>query len=526
MKRREFLGNLPALGWFFVEAQQALGKTLAGCFLHDNNYLMVYPVNHNLGVPVPIWWEYGLAYVSAQKLADAFRFHTFLNQEKRKLVIYLPQNQVVVGADLPYVIIDGKAFQMPVEALWNEGEIYVPLRYLVPLINRFTNLSLTYDEALLELRANSKGFNVAGLTIETKKNGMVIRIRTSRKFKRGEISTDIRNDWLHVDLYRASGDKELLEKTPGRGMIRKVQVFQFPELLSLAFQLKKFPLSREVYQDGDTDEVVVILRYSEELPEEELADDEGDMPVDEEIEKQLAEERKRWFIDTVVIDPGHGGKDPGAIGVGGLREKDVVLAIALKLGHLIRRKLRGVRVVFTRTTDTFVELRRRTQIANENGAKVFISIHANANRSRHASGFESYILGPEKGEAASSVVERENSVIKFEDPGSQRHYQGINTILAKMMQAAFMKQSEQLAANVQEEMAERLRRLHMKNRGVKQAPFWVMVGATMPSVLVETGFITNPQDARILGNSRHQQRIAEGIFAGLQQFKREYESTI
>ncbi|NIW79447.1 MAG: N-acetylmuramoyl-L-alanine amidase [Calditrichae bacterium] len=209
-----------------------------------------------------------------------------------------------------------------------------------------------------------------------------------------------------------------------------------------------------------------------------------------------------------------------------MREKEVVLAIALKLGDLIKKKMPGVKVVYTRNDDRFVELRRRTQIANENNAKVFISIHANSNRSRRPSGFESYILGPEKGNQASYVVERENSVIRFESPKSQKHYQGINKILASLAQTAFMKHSEHLAANVQKEMAQELRSLNLKSRGVKQAPFWVMVGASMPSVLIETGFITNAYDARILRTRSHQQKIAEGIFDGLKKFKQEYESAI
>ena len=250
------------------------------------------------------------------------------------------------------------------------------------------------------------------------------------------------------------------------------------------------------------------------------------VPAIRKIQNQLESERKKWLLDTIVIDPGHGGRDPGAIGVGKLREKDITLSIGKKLGRILAKKMPEVKIVYTRRDDRFVELRRRTQIANENHGKLFVSIHANANRDRRAAGFETYILGTEKGEAARSVVERENAVIQFEDPSSQQHYDGINVILATMAQSAFLKQSEQLAARVQRELASKMTRHKMKNRGVKQAPFWVMVGASMPCILVETGFITNRHEAKILKTARHQQEMAESIFAGLKRFKDEYESAI
>ena len=140
--------------------------------------------------------------------------------------------------------------------------------------------------------------------------------------------------------------------------------------------------------------------------------------------------------------------------------------------------------------------------------------------------FETYILGPEKGESAKEVVLKENSVISFEDASTQNQYQGINTILATMAQSAFMHQSEHLASLIQEEVDKKTQAINLKNRGVKQAPFWVMVGASMPSVLTEIGFITNAYEARILKTSSYQQKIAEGIFNGLRRFKKDYENAI
>ncbi|MEZ4762654.1 MAG: N-acetylmuramoyl-L-alanine amidase [Calditrichia bacterium] len=131
----------------------------------------------------------------------------------------------------------------------------------------------------------------------------------------------------------------------------------------------------------------------------------------------------------------------------------MVLSIGLKLGELIERRMPGVKVIYTRKDDTFVELRQRTQIANENQAKLFISIHANANKSSSPAGFETYLLGATKGAQASAVAERENAVIRFESSENQAHYKGINAILAGLAQTAFMKQSEHLPATCKRKSA-------------------------------------------------------------------------
>ncbi len=540
MQRRHFLKSLPGLGLLFLDAQKALARAFPGFFPPPADRLAIYRPNSDFAEKIPIWWKYNTAFVNAQQLADALKFNTYLNDEKKKLVLYLPQNKLVLTGGNPFVLIDNKPFQMPMFTLLDRNEIYVPLCYLVPLLNRHANTHFVYDDMAQILRIGEARHSLAGVDIEAKENGVVIRIRTARTFKKGEMTVDMRYNWLHVDLYGATANIDLIAQTPVVGPVREVKAFQFEKLLSVAFRLSKPPLSRELYQDAATGEVVVILRYQEEIagnesPKEQppaepqkagVEEDPLDLSDNGDIQKQLESERQRWLIDTIDIDPGHGGKDPGAIGVGGLKEKDVVLAIAQKLGALIERRLPGVKIIYTRNADTFVELRQRTQIANENKAKLFISIHANANRSSAPQGFETYLLGPNKGEQASNVAARENSVIQFESPENQRHYEGINKILAGLAQSAFMRQSEHLAGSVQTHLARRLRSLNMKDRGVKQAGFWVMVGASMPSILVETGFITNSYDARILKTASHQQKIAEGIFTGLQQFKKDYESAI
>ena len=173
--------------------------------------------------------------------------------------------------------------------------------------------------------------------------------------------------------------------------------------------------------------------------------------------REKTKDKDRWKMDVVVIDAGHGGKDGGAVGVNGTREKDVTLAIALKLGNMIEEELDAT-VVYTRKRDEFIELYRRGQIANESEGKLFISIHCNSTPQKpsQATGFESYILRPGKTDRAIAIAERENSVIEFE--ANPKRYQKLteeNFILVAMAQSAYVKFSELFAGLVQEELAKK-----------------------------------------------------------------------
>lgn len=527
MNRRKFLEHIPGLGLLLFEIKSILLGTFSRVFAAPGEKeLKVYPWRRSDIQRIPILWKTGVLYVSATKLSSVLNYHTYFNEEKRKLIIYFPQNKLLLTAGNPFILIDNRAFQMAVECLWENDQIYIPLKYLIPILNSNSNMRFDYDSSAQVLRVFEKNYNITGIEIEEKANGTVVKIRTLLKFKKGEMTLDKRYQWYHVDLYNARADAKFLQRTPLKGLVREIKVIQFDHLLSLAFRLKSDPISAEIYQDKLTNEVVIVWRTNEDIGKADSEQITGEDRSKNEIQSQLEEEKRRWLIDTVVIDAGHGGKDPGAIGKKKLYEKKVVLGVTLKLGKLIEKNMPGVKVVYTRKTDIFIPLRRRTQIANENNGKVFISLHANSSKSKRTNGFETYILGPEKGERAKEVALKENSVIGFEDPSSQKHYEGINVILATMAQSAFMKQSEYLASQVQRGLDNRLKALNLTNRGVKQAPFWVMVGASMPAVLVEIGFITNSYEAKIMKTASYQQKIAEGIFTGLTRFKKDYENAI
>ena len=229
---------------------------------------------------------------------------------------------------------------------------------------------------------------------------------------------------------------------------------------------------------------------------------------------------EQWVLDTVVIDAGHGGHDSGAR-ANGVNEKDINLQVALKLGYYLESILK-VNVVYTRVDDRFVELEERGHIANESGAKLFISIHANAAPySQRVHGTETYILGMSRSDKARQVMERENSVVSLEaDPSKYKDFGQNLTIRQTLTLSANQRLSEKLATHIENQFAERARR---NSRGVKQAPFIVLWAASMPAVLVELGYLTNRFEANYLQSEQGQDYLASAIFRAVRDYKYEYE---
>ncbi len=228
------------------------------------------------------------------------------------------------------------------------------------------------------------------------------------------------------------------------------------------------------------------------------------------------------LVKTVVIDPGHGGRDAGAIGQSGAKEKDIVLDIGLRLERLIREQL-GMKVIMTRTEDVFVPLENRTMIANRHHADFFISLHVNAAPGSRAIGFETYFLSREpsdRGAKASAV--RENTVLNLEGVG-QDAQRGLKTVLWDLAQTFYVKESSELAELLLNELGQSLK---VENRGIKSAPFFVLIGAAMPSVLVEVAFITNPDEEHKLEQEMYRQQIADALLAGIAKFRTRYEKRV
>lgn len=229
-------------------------------------------------------------------------------------------------------------------------------------------------------------------------------------------------------------------------------------------------------------------------------------------------------ITKVVIDAGHGGKDPGALGSKS-KEKNITLSVALKTGKYIEENLKDVKVIYTRKTDEFIELHKRAQIANESGADVFISIHCNSNKSAQPRGSETYVMGLHKTQDNLDVAKTENAAIFYEDD-YKTQYEGFDPnadedyILLSMFQSATINESIDLAQKVETQFRDRVGR---KDRGVKQAGFWVLYKTTMPGILIELGFLSNPAEEKFLLSEQGQDYMASAIYRAFRDYKEEFE---
>jgi len=217
-------------------------------------------------------------------------------------------------------------------------------------------------------------------------------------------------------------------------------------------------------------------------------------------------------VKRIVIDPGHGGKDPGCIGPKGVKEKDIVLRLAKTLAKKIEREM-GCEVFLTRNSDIFITLEQRTAIANIKKADLFISLHINAHKSSSVWGIETYYLNMATDERSVMVAARENAT-------SEKNISDLQTILNKLMMNTKINESNRLAHEVQRGMVSHIDRKYKKPRdlGVKQAPFYVLIGADMPAVLVETGFLSNPAEKKKLLSISYRETVASGICIGIESY--------
>ena len=425
----------------------------------------------------------------------------YINAERLKMVIYLGNNRLKISGNSSYVLVDERVYQIPSYAIWNNDDIYVQAEAFFNLIRETTMPGIGYDSRRMVLDIDIKEFNITGVEINEKANGTVLRLKTRSSFPEGNISSFFHeNGWFYITIADALVDTTEIRRSDPRGVVRNITADQLESTAQIAFQIKTKVESHELYQGKDPSEIVVSLRT----------------PMDNSIAR-IKEVKNRWRLDTIVLDAGHGGKDPGTMGQRGTKEKDIALDITKRVGLLLEKNTK-LKVIYTRQEDIFIPLWKRTKIANESNGKMFLSIHLNGSPNKSAYGFETYLLRPGKTEDAIEVASRENEVIKFEERTDNRYkdLSGENLIMATMAQSVVMKESEELAAMIQEEMAKKIK---SKNRGVKQAGFHVLIGASMPNILIEAGYLTNRNEEKNLRNAKYRQTIANCIYKAIVKFR-------
>lgn len=383
----------------------------------------------------------------------------------------------------------------------------------------------SHEEERIPLAQNNDpiepGTVIRGVNVENKANGAVIIFSASGKTVPTKLKKPDATGRAYLVFQNASCNTDAMTKLFSGGLVKSITPIASASSEELRFALdldnQGYTLKTVDFQRDEKNNRYLVYVMSR-------ADVKGIREKEKErtIAKVLSGEIEKWKLNTIVLDAGHGGHDPGAIGMRGTREKDVALNIVRDLGNVIAQKWPDVRVVYTRKDDRFIPLHERGKIANRNGGKLFISVHCNANKKSWLKGSEVYILGPHKSEAARDVAMYENSFITKEIDYKER-YKGFTTeylIMSSMAQSAFAKQSTDLAIAVQEQIG---RSNSTNGRAVRQAGFMVLWTPSMPSILIETGYLSNPEEERVLRDRQEQTKIAYRIFRGLETYRKSYE---
>ncbi|MCE5251752.1 N-acetylmuramoyl-L-alanine amidase [bacterium] len=468
-----------------------------------------------------------IPYVSMVELAEAFRLKIDYNPLINSLTVKRGAKTLTLQNRSRFAQCNGATVNMMAPSCLVHGALYAPASTVLPLFSTLLNGSIRWDERVRAVITEGMTGSVRSVSFEERTQGTLIRIELAESLACKDTLQSINGQrWLHLRLEDGIFDPDSLTVMQPVGMVRSLRTFPGNGELIVSFLVSDDMENYDVTRGSRPHELLISLRRKRlntiaslaEKPPEPVAS----IPVEPNVNGDL------WVIDTIVIDPGHGGIDPGAVGPGGTQEKDVVLAIAKELKK-IADKQKEVKVILTRDTDVFVPLHERARTALKSG-KLFVSIHANATKSKNVSGIEVYFLSDAKTEDAKRVAERENAVIAFEDNPQQYAKMFDNNDISKelkeiqfdMVSNVFLKESQSMCSILLDTTVSSTRQ---ENRGVKQAGFLVMrnTQAVMPSVLFEVGFISNPKEEKMLRLASHQKRIAASIYEAVILFKKGVE---
>ena len=482
---------------------------------------------------IPAWMREGVIYISISDLAEALSINYYESERTGK--IELKSNYFLLKStpQNPFLILTSrstgipKVYQLPKSIYAKNGKTFIPLIYSLGPLEVIIERKLKFekpDKLVLGNQINTPsegkewmfdnpdlppttGYGITGLTITEKVNGTMIRLHSKTQIP--SYFSSFENGELMIIFRKVNADIKKTDRDNISNLIKKIETRNVGADVEFKFKVGSDYSTSEVMNVPGSNDIIITIHNKI-------------FSKSQQTQKNI----DKWDFDVIVIDAGHGGKDPGAIGIDKLREKDVTLAIALKLGEIIKKEMPDVKIVYTRKNDTFIDLYKRGKIANENSGKLFISIHCNSTKKKpsDASGAEVYLLRPGRTEEAIEIAETENSVIKYEDnPQRYEKLTDENFILVSMAHSAYMKYSEKFAELLDKDFDDNLK---LKSRGVKQAGFYVLVGASMPSVLVETGFISNKEDAKFLKSANGQKQVAESIFSSIKTYRKFYEDAI
>jgi N-acetylmuramoyl-L-alanine amidase len=478
---------------------------------------------------IPSYKREKTVYFSIRDFADATSINYFYNKKNGKIELKFENYLLKITSKNPYFVVTERTtgsqtiYQLPTSSYVFDDRIFIPLIFSIDPIEKAWGKKLNsgepnkiivghnidvsdvkfFAEKEMDEPLPETSYNITGLIVSERANGTLITLQSNKRipsyyssYKDGIVTILFRQ--VKADTYRT--DRENLS-----GLINNIKTRNIGPDAEFKFSVGEEYSTNEVMNVEGTNDILITIHNK--------------IFTKAEDEKRTKE---KWNFDVIVIDPGHGGKDPGAIGLNNIKEKDINLKVALKLGKLIEEQMKDVKVVYTRSTDKFVDLYKRGKLANEQGGKLFISIHCNSTKRKptDATGIEVYLLRPGRTPEAINIAERENRVIEYEeDPTRYEQLTDENFILVSMAHSSYMKYSESFADMLNTQFRNNTK---LKARGVKQAGFYVLVGASMPSVLIESGFITNKKDVNYLKSSSGNTQLAQAIFEAIEEYRQYY----
>ncbi|HEX2896456.1 MAG TPA: N-acetylmuramoyl-L-alanine amidase [candidate division Zixibacteria bacterium] len=411
-----------------------------------------------------------------------------------------------------YFKLGDSVYNMVYPAEYQQGQLYLPAETFIPFLDGVISEKISWAKEKKLVRVDSEYFNVTDLTVSRKANGLLIELYLTSSLAYDVFITE--GNWINISVRDGKVNRTRMLSRLDRRLMHDLKVHQLVESGQVSIRMRR-----------------KINNWHHKLvygpPRIQISIEDADFEIDE--TQPVASIGPDSRIDVIVIDPGHGGEDYGAIGPKGTREKDVALDIAKELAKLIRKD-KQFKVIMTRDRDKTITLQDRARIANESSADLFISIHANANLKDYVRGWNVFFLAPAKNDSARAVAQFENSAFLREQAqvrsapdevytDSQRD--PVLNILNEMIMTEFQEESHDFAMILDREFRSIS---DVPARGVDQAGFYVLNSVYTPSVLIETGFISNPVEEKILTSRGYRKEMVEAIYDSIKRFKAKYES--
>jgi N-acetylmuramoyl-L-alanine amidase len=414
-------------------------------------------------------------------------------------------SKILFNIGSPFIRIDDSIKNMTYPASLKKGQLYLPAATFLPLFDGVRTERVFWDKDNSTIRIGSNLYMINDISFSAKANGLLIEIFLAEPIRYEIFPSE--GNWLNIVVPGGTINRNQLLSRRSSEYLLDLNAHQLEGAAQLSLRLKR-EIGKFTHRlKTNPDRIQISLVDSTATV--------GSKPKEEAVGPDK-------FIDRIIIDAGHGGADYGAIGLNSTREKEIVLDIAKRLAKLIRKE-KIFEAILTRDKDIEASLEDRTRIANSQKGDIFVSIHANASLKRAARGFQVFFLAPAKNDSARAAAQLENAPFLVEKPDLPfQEEDDLGLIISDMIQNEFQAESADLAAMIDKEFRKNLK--ETSARGIDQAGFFVLNGVYMPSVLVETAFITNRDDEKLLNDKSYRQKVAEAIYEGLKRFKAKYEN--